>query len=360
MRYNADMDFMEVSIGIYRPLLNFFDNPAYKQSVETCWNASSYKLQIGLLTELFRLQQKNLIPSEVTANAMTDLLVEETKNSLRIKLWEFELEDCFKAESKLVFEVNTSMKMRDIEFEARRLIDSPEMIPAQLNHNVILRKAKQFAESLKQQKATDVDLLSPREMVIKVLPKVLQTFWLPPPYTPFAMPSRYLSKMAVGVTQAVLDRVSQTLSSIQIQFSYSIRDNVVLSIQEKVRQAFTAHDLVESIHSFQPEFLKTITDVAVEEIVALSALFVPLPSSPSPEPSSEQASLPDDDNLMEEPTNENDSMVSEESVDLAPAQILPSSKEKDDCSQDVTSCRMTLRISMWMKTLFVREHRRRS
>ncbi|XP_077383558.1 uncharacterized protein LOC144022542 isoform X2 [Festucalex cinctus] len=190
MRYNADMDFMEVSIGIYRPLLNFFDNPAYKQSVETCWNASSYKLQIGLLTELFRLQQKNLIPSEVTANAMTDLLVEETKNSLRIKLWEFELEDCFKAESKLVFEVNTSMKMRDIEFEARRLIDSPEMIPAQLNHNVILRKAKQFAESLKQQKATDVDLLSPREMVIKVLPKVLQTFWLPPPYTPFAMPSR--------------------------------------------------------------------------------------------------------------------------------------------------------------------------
>ncbi|XP_077432650.1 uncharacterized protein LOC144058194 isoform X2 [Vanacampus margaritifer] len=293
---------------------------------------------------------------------MADLLVEETKNSLRIKLWEFELEDCFAAESKLVFEVNTSMKMRDIVFEAKRLLDSPEMIPAQLKQNMILCKAKQFAESLKQHKATDVDLLSPREMVIKVLPKVLQTFWLPPPTptTPFTMPSRYLSKMAVGVTQAVLDRVSQTLSSIQIQFSYSIRDNVVLSIQEKVRQAFTAHDLVESIHSFQPEFLKTITDVAVEEIVALSALFVFLPSSPSPELSSEKTSLPDDDNLMEEPTKEKDSLVSEEAVDLVPAQILPSSKEKEDCSQDVTTCKMTVRISNWMKTLFVREHRLRS
>ncbi|KAM9806861.1 uncharacterized protein ACBT44_014010 [Syngnathus typhle] len=126
------MDFVEGSIGIYRPLMKFFDTPAYKQSMQTCWNAVSYKLQIGVLAELFRLQQNNLIPSEVTADAMADLLVEETNNSLRVKLWEFDVEECFEAESKLVFEVNSSMKMRDIDFEARRLLDAPAMIPPYL------------------------------------------------------------------------------------------------------------------------------------------------------------------------------------------------------------------------------------
>ncbi|XP_037129683.1 uncharacterized protein LOC119135836 [Syngnathus acus] len=327
--------------------------------MQTCWNAVSYKLQIGVLAELFRLQQNNLIPSEVTADAMADLLVEETNNSLRVKLWEFDVEECHEAQSKLVFEVNSSMKMRDIDFEARRLLDAPEMIPPYLKHNRILRKAQQFAESLKQQKTTCVHLLSSREMVIKVLPKVLQSFWLPPPTTPFTMPSRYLSKMAVGVTQAVLDRVSLTLSSVQIQFSYSIRDNLVLSIQEKVRQAFSVHELVESIHSFQPEFLKTLIDVTVEEISARSDLLVSLTSSPSPDLSSETASLPDDDNPSEEPTTENDSIVSEEAVDLQLAQLLPSSKEEEEISQYVKMSILS-NISNWVKTIFVREHRLRS
>ncbi|XP_061531430.1 uncharacterized protein LOC133401915 [Phycodurus eques] len=354
------MDFIEGSIGIYRPLMKFFDTPAYKQSLATCWNLVSYKLQIGLLAELLRLQQNNLIPSEVTAEAMADLLVVETKNSLRIKLWEFEVEDCFEAESKLVFEVNTSMKMRDIEFEARRLLDSAEMIPPQLKHPRILRKADQFAGNLKQQEANYADVLSPREMVIKVLPKVLQMFWLPPPSPAFAMPSRYLSKMAVGVTQAVVDRVSQALSCVQIQFSYSVRDNLVLSIQEKVRQAFTADDLVESIHSFQPEFLKTITDVTVEEIGAISALFVSVPSSPSRDPSSETDSLPDEDDLVEEPTKEKDSVVNEGAVDLSSDQFLPSSKENDMGVNSMMLLMLLSNVSNWMKTLFIREYKLRS
>ncbi|XP_061675382.1 uncharacterized protein LOC133500564 isoform X2 [Syngnathoides biaculeatus] len=291
---------------------------------------------------------------------MTDLLVMETKNSLRIKLWEFEVEDSFEAESKLVFEVNTSMKMRDVEFEARRLIDSPEMIPPQLKHPRILQKAKQLAGTLKQQEANYDDVLSPREMVIKVLPKVLQRFWLPPQSPAFTMPSRYLSKMAVGVTQAVVDRISQTLSSVQIQFSYSVRDNLVLSIQEKVRQPFIEHDLVESIHSFQPEFLKTITDVTVEEIVAQSALFVSVPSSPSPDPSSETDSLPDDEDLIEEPTKERDSLVKEEAVDFSATQFLPSSKENDMGVNNMMLSMLLSNVSNWMKTLFIREYKLRS
>ncbi|XP_077577500.1 uncharacterized protein LOC144199616 [Stigmatopora nigra] len=343
------MDFVEDSIGIYKPLMDFFHTRAYKQSVKACWNAISYNTQIGLLAEFLKLQQKTLIPVEVTVEAMSDLLVEETNSSLRIKLWEFDVEDCFKAESKLVFEVNTSMKMRDIEFEAKRLLASPEMIPIELKHTRILRKAKQLAETLKQQQATSATLLSPRDLVIKVLPKVLQIFWIPPPSPAFAMPSRYLSKMAVGVTQAVLDSVCQTLSSIQIQFSNAIRDNLVLAIHEKVRKTFSVDVLVESIHSFQPEFLKTIRNVAVDEIGALSALFVFLPPSPSPDltSASETASLPDDGDSIDKPINKDDATDSEEATDLSSALLVSSSRDSVDLK---TNKRCIFRIiSKWMK-----------
>ncbi|XP_057690924.1 uncharacterized protein LOC130915142 isoform X2 [Corythoichthys intestinalis] len=339
------MDFIEGSIGIYKPLMEFFHTRAYQQSVQTCWNTVSYNFQ-----------QKNLIPTEFTVEAMADLLVEESKNSLRIKLWEFEVEDCFKAESKLVFEVNTSMKMRDIEFEARRLLVSPEMIPLQLKHTRIFRKAEQLVDILKKQEDTSDNLLSLRDMVIKVLPKVLQIFWLPAPGPAFTMPSRYLSKMAVGVTQAVVDRVSQTMSSIYIQFSNCVRDNLVLSIQEKVRQAFTPDDLVENIHSFQPEFLTTIRDVTVEEIGALSSLFLPLPPSPSPDVSSaSETASTDDDNSVEKPVNEEDDNVIEETVDLSIAQVVPSSNHVNTMKPSIFSD-----ISNWMQIPFLKKCRLRS
>lgn len=62
---------------------------------------------------------------------MTDMLVEQSKHALRMQLWEFQLEDFDDADAKrllmLVWEVNTSMKMRDIGF--RGLLNSPEASP---------------------------------------------------------------------------------------------------------------------------------------------------------------------------------------------------------------------------------------
>ncbi|TKS81675.1 hypothetical protein D9C73_015781 [Collichthys lucidus] len=77
--------------------------------------------------------------------------------------------------------------------------------------------------------------------------------------------------MAVGVTKAVQDRVSKALSSVLLQatFSSSIRDTMVLSIQEKVRQGYPQDVLVKRLNSFAAEVLNTITDVAVREICAL-------------------------------------------------------------------------------------------
>ena len=61
---------------------------------------------------------------------MTDMPVEQSKHALRVQLWEFQLEDFDDADAKrllmLVWEVNTSMKMRDIGF--RRLLNPPEAI----------------------------------------------------------------------------------------------------------------------------------------------------------------------------------------------------------------------------------------
>ncbi|XP_044063034.1 actin cytoskeleton-regulatory complex protein pan1-like [Siniperca chuatsi] len=271
------MEFLEGSRGIYRPIRVLFDTPIYERALQTCWHIGSYKCQIALLTELLRLQQKNQLPSEVTAEDMTELLVEQSKSTLRVQLWEFELEDFDETEArpllKLAWEVNTSMKMRDVEFEARRLLSSPEAAPPQFQHPKIISQAQKYARSLteQQQEAPSSKLLSPREVVMEVVPKVLQGFWLPPPNTSFNMPSQQLSEMAVGVTKAVEDRVSTALSSMlrQVAFSRSIRDNMVLSIQERVRQGHTRDVLVKRLNCFAAEVLNTISDAAAREICVL-------------------------------------------------------------------------------------------
>lgn len=88
---------------------------------------------------------------------------------------------------------------------------------------------------------------------MEVVPKVLQGFWVPPSTTSFNMPSRtrpQLSKMAVGVTKAVQDWVAAALSPPvwHVTFSGSMTDNLVLSIQEQVRQGNTDAVLVKKIN----------------------------------------------------------------------------------------------------------------
>ncbi|XP_050932065.1 uncharacterized protein LOC108887413 [Lates calcarifer] len=270
------MDFTEGSRGIYRPIRVLFDTPIYERALQTCWHVGSYKSQIALVAELLRLQQKYQLSSEVTAEDMTELLLEESKSTVRVKLWEFELED-FDEDVipllRLVWEVNNNMKRRDVEFEARRLLNSPETIPPQFQHPKIISQAHKYAKSLTEQhqQIRSSKLLCPREVVMEVVPKVVQGFWLPPPNTSFNMPSKQLSKMAVGVTKAVEDRVSTTLPSMLLQVSFSrfIRNDVVLSIQEKVRQGYTKDVLMKMLNCFSAKVLKTISDVAAAEICVL-------------------------------------------------------------------------------------------
>ncbi|XP_051263075.1 uncharacterized protein LOC127367353 [Dicentrarchus labrax] len=267
------MEFTEGSRGIYRPIRVLFDTPIYEQALKICWHTGSYKSQIALETELLRLQKNNQLPSEVTAEDMSELLVEESKNTLRVQLWDLELEN-FDPEARLllnmVCQVNNSLKMRDVEFEARKLLSSPRAVPAQLRHPKIICQAQKYARILteQQQEAPSSKVVHTREVVMEVVPKVLQGFWLSPPNTSFNMPSQKLSKMAVGVTKAVEDRVSAVLISkpFQICFSRSFRDQVVL---EKVRQRYSQDVLVKKLNCFAADVLNTIADVAAGEICAL-------------------------------------------------------------------------------------------
>lgn len=84
------MEFIEGSRGIYRPIRVLFDIPIHQRALQLCWHIKSYKT--ALLTELLQLQQEQRIPSEVAVGDMTDLLVKQSKDTIRVQLWEFELE----------------------------------------------------------------------------------------------------------------------------------------------------------------------------------------------------------------------------------------------------------------------------
>ena len=276
---NMSMDFLEGSTGIYRPIRVLFDTPIYERALQICWHISSYKTKIALVIELLRLQQKDMIPSEVTVDDMTDLLREESKSSLRVQLWDFELEDRDEDVAKpllnLLWEVINSMKMRDIVFEARRLLMSPGDIPAGFRHPKLMNLAQEYGRRLTErlQSAPSSKLLGPRDVVLQVVPKVLQGFWSPPRSTFLNMPSQKLNQMAVGVTKCVLDKLSTALSNVhhQVTFSCSIRDAMVLSIQEKVRQMYPAQDIRRrELNSFAAQILNTIADAAVSEMCALN------------------------------------------------------------------------------------------
>ncbi|KAG7499639.1 hypothetical protein JOB18_044459 [Solea senegalensis] len=271
------MEFIGGSFGTYRPIRVLFETPIYERALQTCWHLPAYKIKVGLVAELLKLQQEKRIPSEVTVEDMTQLLMEKSKGTLRVQLWEFELEG-YDAEVtallNLVWEVNNSMLNRDVVFEARKLLKSPDEFPASYKNHKFVSMAREYGEILteKLQVTPCSKLLGPHDVVMEIVPKVLQGLWLAPPTAFLNTPSQYLSKMAVGVTKAVWDHVTTALPSVihQVTFSTSIRDDIVLSIQEKVKR-MNPHALLRrrKLDCFDAQLLDQIANVATSEICAL-------------------------------------------------------------------------------------------
>ncbi|XP_026213425.1 uncharacterized protein LOC113160408 [Anabas testudineus] len=271
------MEFIEGSRGIYRPIRVLFETPIYDRVLQLCWHIRSYKSQMALMTELLRLQQENLIPSQVTTEDMINLILEKSKSTVRERLWEFELEDFDEEDAKpllmLVWAVNVSNKMRDVEFEAQMLLKSPQALPPNFQHPKVLSVAQEYAQILreKKQEAPSFKLLCPQDVVMEVVPRVLQGFWVLPPRPLLNMPSLKLSKLSIGVTKAVLDGVSNGLpiNNHQVTFSRSIRDDMVLSILTEIRQTHPHDILVNRIKSFAPVLLSEIAEVAVRQVCGM-------------------------------------------------------------------------------------------
>lgn len=270
------MEFIEGSRGLYRPIRVLFETPIYERAKQICWHTQAFKTKVAFMTELLHLQQNNQLPPEVTAEAMSDLMVRDSQKTLRVQLWDFELEDFdeeVKPLLKLVWEVNTSMMRRDVEFKAKRLLDSPDAMPSSFRHPKITSQAHEYGRILIQQlqRAPDTRKLSPQEVVVDLVPKVLQGFWRPKKTVSRDMPSEKLCEMAVSVTKAVLDQVSASLSTTlhQVNFPRSVRDDMVHAIDHKVRQKYPEDTLRRKLNSFEVEVLNIITSVTAKSICVL-------------------------------------------------------------------------------------------
>lgn len=140
--------FIKGSRGIYRPTRVLFGTPTHDRALQHCWNISSYMAQIALVAQLIRLQQESRIPPEVSVEDMTDLLVEQSESTRSVRLRQFELKDFDDVVAKplltLMWEVNTSMKMRDVGFEARIFVNAPEASPPCFQHPKIIKRGGGF------------------------------------------------------------------------------------------------------------------------------------------------------------------------------------------------------------------------
>lgn len=86
------------------------------------------------------------------------------------------------------------------------------------------------------------------------------------------MPFQRLSPVAVGLTKAALDWVSTALfAGQQVTFSCSIRDGMVQSIHEKVKQMYPQNPQVlrKKLNSFETNVLSIIAETAAREIYDL-------------------------------------------------------------------------------------------
>ncbi|XP_026016423.1 uncharacterized protein LOC113017486 [Astatotilapia calliptera] len=170
--------------------------------------------------------------------------------------------------------------MRDVEFEARLLLQFPEAVPPKFQAPKLLSAVKDYVEILKkkQQEQPNSKLLTAQEVVVEVVPRVLQGFWELPPRPLLNMASQSLSILSTSVTKATLDRVSKSLTAMETQavFTRSIRDDLVDSILTEIRQKFPEEILSIQVANFAPLLLKTIADVAR---IRICEIFEP-PSSP--------------------------------------------------------------------------------
>ncbi|KAM9437941.1 uncharacterized protein ACWYII_015643 [Salvelinus alpinus] len=177
---------------------------------------------------------------------MSNWLVSQGKKSLRERVWKETLEEGNDL-ARLAWEVNTCLKMMDIEHEAfcklRRSMHSTS--PADIDpkvHIIVERAVRSILGE--QSNEPRSNLLSPSQVVVEVVPRLLLALWLQPEEGHSEHPI-LISGMAVGMVAAVVEKLSYMLKdpSPHIPFSRAAAFDSVRSILGRISQSFSTDDL---------------------------------------------------------------------------------------------------------------------
>ncbi|KAM9497316.1 uncharacterized protein ACWYII_001240 [Salvelinus alpinus] len=192
------------------------------------------------------LQSQGQVPPHVTTEHMSNWLVSQGKKSLRERVWKETLEEGNDF-ARLAWEVNTCLKMMDIEHEAfcklRRSMHptSPADIDPKV-HSIVERAVRSILGE--QSNEPRSNLLSPSQVVVEVVPRLLLALWLQPEEGHSEHPI-LISGMAVGMVAAVVEKLSCMLKdpSPHIPFSRAAAFDSVRSILGRISQFFSTDDL---------------------------------------------------------------------------------------------------------------------
>ncbi|XP_029600712.1 uncharacterized protein LOC115183757 [Salmo trutta] len=230
----------------YGPTKEFCRSSLYFQTLQACWEETYYNKQKKLMVHYLLLQSQGQVPPHVTTEHMSNWLVSQSKKSLRERVWKETLEEGNDL-ARLAWEVNTCLKMMDIEHEAfcklRRSMHSTS--PADIDpkvHSIVERAVRSTLGE--QSNEPRSNLLSPSQVVVEVVPRLLLALWLQPEEGHSEHPI-LISGMAVGMVAAVVEKLSCMLKdpSHHIPFSRAAAFESVRSILGRISQSFSTDDL---------------------------------------------------------------------------------------------------------------------
>ncbi|XP_031674392.1 uncharacterized protein LOC116366392 [Oncorhynchus kisutch] len=240
---------------------DFCRSSLYFQTLQACWEETYYNKQKKLMVHYLLLQSQGQVPPHVTTEHMSNWLVSQGKKSLRERVWKETLEEGNDL-ARLAWEVNTCLKMMNIEHEAfcklRRSMHptSPADIDPKV-HSIVEKAVRSILGE--QSNEPHSNLLSPSQVVVEVVPRLLLALWLQPEEGHSEHP---ILIMAVGMVAAVVEKLSCMLKdpSPHIPFSRAAAFDSVRSILGRISQSFSTDDLQS------PFYMSSVCGFVADEV----------------------------------------------------------------------------------------------
>ncbi|XP_031660437.1 uncharacterized protein LOC116357429 [Oncorhynchus kisutch] len=244
-----------------------------------------------LMKQFLVLQRQGLqshVPHHTTVEDMSNWLIKN--KSLERKEAE-EGNDI----SHLTWEVNTQLRMRDVEHEAftelatdlSQAINSLDFTAdlSYLNPEVcdeVVRALKSISQSLAFQPYSE--LCCPSKVVVDIVSRLLQALWSCQMESPCDQSSMALSDMSVTIVLAVVENLSRVLKAppvAQVFYSRSTGVRMVHSLNRKIQCLNSPEDLRRALFTQSSTLISTIIEAVstkVQRLFEAPADYIPLSS----------------------------------------------------------------------------------